>query len=313
MKLIYGRGLLVDLDCTDPAEYGFDTFQLKNMHSDDQLSSIQSALVPVDNFFDPDVDFVLSITLQGDPRCGSNSDSGATASIDRDPWYNNASSPFYSGWNLLFNAAITEYGSRFKGIRWNHEYRPHLFKEGSRWVAYAEENAASDYRDVEDNYRTLWETYLNNIARTHARDAYLDQGRTQQTPYNTAPYAAVKRLYRHFVDFQCEAQARMVDLLASQLGGSKKLIIYPAQQTGHVHTAAEYTSGERTVPRALLHTAPTLIFAHTREAMVFKQNPETKSAKRSIHIPRHTICRPCVVRKGGPFHHRSVESIITAT
>ncbi len=67
-----------------------------------------------------------------------------------------------------------------RGSVGNYEYRPHLFKEGGRWVAYAEENAASDYRDVEDNYRTLWEMYLNNIARTHARDAYLDQGRAQR-------------------------------------------------------------------------------------------------------------------------------------
>ncbi len=241
MKLIYGRGLLVDLDCTDPADYGFDTFQLKNMYSNSQLGDIVNALSPVDQHFDPEVDFVLSITLKGDYRCGSNSASGSRGSIDRDPWYDNPNHAFYNGWHALFEDAQERYGSRFKGIRWNHEYPPRLFKEGSKWQAYAEEHAAADYEDVQNNHLSEWHRYLNNVARTNARDAYLRQGAADQDPYNTAAYASVRPLYRHFVHFQCKAQARMVKLLASELPSGKTLIIYPAQQTGHVHTAAEYT------------------------------------------------------------------------
>ena len=241
MKLFYKRQLLTTLDITDASEYGFDTMQLKNMFSNSQVSDVEDDLVAPDRHFDPNMDFVLSMNLQGDPRCGPNSASGRRGSIDRDPWYDSSSSAFYTGWGSLFDVVNTRYGSRFKGLRWNHEYRPRLFKEGSKWVAYAEDNAASDYEDVQDNHMSRWHYWLDNIADTNARDAYKNEGRARQSPYNASNYDAVKRLYKHFVDFQVKAQARMVDLLANELGSSHTLIIYPAQEAGHNHTAAEYT------------------------------------------------------------------------
>ena len=44
------------------------------------------------------------------------------------------------------------------------------------------------------------------------------------------------------MDFQCKAQARMVEILAQKLGTSHTLIIYPAHREDcHVGTGAEYT------------------------------------------------------------------------
>ena len=192
MKLFYGRQLLKDLNITNPADYGFDTFQLENMFSNATLSDVQNSLQTVDEYFDTEVDFVLSMSLQGEPQCGSNSDSGATGSIGRDPWYNSNSGPFYSGWSSLFDLLDTFYGDRFKGLRWNHEYRPRLFKEGSRWISYAQDNALSAYVDVQSNHLTEWRFYLNNIASTDARDAYLNQNVAQQAPYNSSDYDSVK-------------------------------------------------------------------------------------------------------------------------
>ena len=240
MKLIYGRGLLVDLDCTDPADYGFDTIQLKNMHSTDGLAAVQSTLVTVDNFFSPDPDFVLSINLFGDSRCGSTSDSEEVGCIERDPWYDNPDHAFYSGWNTLFDLVDTAYSDRFKGVRWNHEYKPAHFKEGSKWAEYARENCEVDYNYVQANALEEWDYFLKNVAMTHSRDAYKNEGRATRAPYTTYEYRKVREVYPHFVDFQAKAQAQMVDILCQKLGSSHTFIIYPAQRTGHVHTVAEY-------------------------------------------------------------------------
>lgn len=213
--------------------------QLRNMFSNSQLSDVSDNLRPPDDYFSPDMDFVLSMNLIGEPRCGSNSGRNTRGSIDRDPWYDSPSNAFYNGWNALIEDTEDRYGSRFKGLRWNHEYRPRIFKEGSKWQEYAEDHAASDYQDVQDNRQSEWRYWMDNIAKTHARDAYKNEGRAQENPYRSSNYDTVKRLYRHFVDFQVKAQARMVDIMASKLG-SKPLIIYPAQEAGHNHTAAEY-------------------------------------------------------------------------
>ena len=84
MKLIYGRQLLKDLNITDPGDYGFDTFQFVNMHSNSTLDAVENEVGIVDDYYDRAVDFVLSMDLMGDPRCGSNSDSGNRGTIDRD-------------------------------------------------------------------------------------------------------------------------------------------------------------------------------------------------------------------------------------
>ncbi len=242
MRIIYGRGLLVDIGCADAGDFGFDTMQLENMYSDTPNSKIGQALQPPDDHFDPNLDFVLSLNLQGDSRCGSNSDSGARGSVDRDPWYDNPNHAFYTGWRDLLNYAKSTYGSRFKGLRWNHEYQPRIFREGSKWAAYANDHAQSDYDAVQSTYQTEWGNYLDGVGKTSPLSAYNGTGPAVDHPYTTPPYDYVRRLYRHFVDFQCKAEARMVDILAGKLGTSHPLIIYPAhREDSHVGTGAEYT------------------------------------------------------------------------
>ena len=93
MKLIHRRGVLVDLGVHDPAEYGFDTFQLANIHSGSSITGISAEVTEMDNHFTEENDFVLSFTPNGDPRMGSGSGVG---SISRDPWYDNSGADFYS-------------------------------------------------------------------------------------------------------------------------------------------------------------------------------------------------------------------------
>ncbi len=238
MKLIYGRGIFVDLNITDAGDYGFDTAQLKNLHSGTPVSKVRSEVTNMDNHFDPNLDFVLSFTPDGDPRMDGGSGVGW---INRDSWYDNANSTFYEDMEDIFDSVTSEYGDRFKGIRWNHEHRPREFREGSKWREYAEDNASSDYRKVRDSRQTEWTKYLTDLAGKHSRDAYKNIGEAQKAPYNTSRYTEVKRLYKHFVDFQCKAQARMMDILAGKLAGNRKVIFYPVQDGPNlVHAVSEY-------------------------------------------------------------------------
>jgi hypothetical protein len=193
----------------------------------------------VDGYFDDDLDFVLSFTPEDDPNMDGGSGVGW---INRDPWYDSSRSPFYADMEQFFDSVVSEYGSRFKGMRWNHEHRPRDFREGTKWVAYAEDNAEDDYREVKDNRTSEWRTYLANIAGTNSRDAYFNVGKAKEAPYNTSAYVEVKRLYKHFVDFQCKAQARMIDLVAGKLPGTRKLIFYPVADGPTLNYArSEYT------------------------------------------------------------------------
>ena len=128
MKLLYGRGVLIDLGVHDPAEYGFDTFQLANIHSGSSITGISAEVTNTDEWFTEENDFVLSFTPDGDPRMGSGTGVG---SISRDPWYDNPGADFYADMDSLFDQVTSQYGSRFKGMRWNHEHRPRQFAEGS--------------------------------------------------------------------------------------------------------------------------------------------------------------------------------------
>ena len=121
MKLLYGRAIMTTLSIRDALSYGFNTMQLENARSDDDFSDVEDDLNRADTYFNPDMDFVLSLDLQGDSRLGSNSGSGSRGSLDRDPWYDNAGSDFYAGWDAIFDSAQSGYGSRFKGLRWNHD------------------------------------------------------------------------------------------------------------------------------------------------------------------------------------------------
>ena len=138
--------------------------------------------------------------------------------------------------NISFEDVADRYGSRFKGLRWNHEYKPLLFKEGSEWEKYARDQDEAAYEDVQDNHRSEWNKWMDGIANNKPRDAYLNQGTARQLPWRSSAYQSVKKVYKHFFDFQCKAEARLVDILAGKLGSSRNLIIYPAQRTG-----AEYS------------------------------------------------------------------------
>lgn len=57
----------------------------------------------------------------------------------------------------------------------------------------------------------------------------------------------MKRLYKHFVKFQCKAEARICDILAQKMGSSKKLILYAVQRGPIVHARSEIAVDFRNV------------------------------------------------------------------
>ena len=248
MKLLYGRAVLIEsgLNVPDPGDYNIDTFQLKNLHTGTNVSKVNDEVDSIDGFFTGDPDFILSFTPDNDPYMDSGSGIGY---INRDPWYDNPGSPFYADLEDIFDAVKSEHGSRFKGMRWNHEIRPVSFREGTKWENYAEDNASTDYREVRDYRQTEWGKY-KELAQNHGRDAYQHVGEADEDPYDTAVYAAVRRLYTHFVDFQCKAQARMVDIMAQKIGSSRKIIFYPVQRGPIVYGVSEYAVDFRKVTQS---------------------------------------------------------------
>ena len=247
MRLIYGRGVLMDLDVTDPTDYGFDTFQLANYNNDMPRSDISSEITNMDGYFTDGNDFILSYTPLHDLEMGNGGGEEGIDSIQRDGWYDSPSSPFYADMDSLFDWVHSEYGSRFKGMRWNHEHRPRQFKEGPKWRAYAQEHDPENYALAQSTDASKWLFYRENIAGSHARDAYENIGRALESPYDSTSYNAVKHLYRTFVDFQCQAQARMFDILAQKLVSSRKLIVYAVQRSPIVYSQSEYAVDFREV------------------------------------------------------------------
>ena len=91
-------------------------------------------------------------------------------------------------------------------------------QRGHRWVNYAEEHNASDYRDVQDSHLTEWRYWLDNIAKTNPRDAYKNESRARQSPYNSSDYDSVKGPVPELVDFQVGAETRMIRHHGGQAG-----------------------------------------------------------------------------------------------
>ena len=169
----------------------------------------------------------------------------------RESWYNNPNHAFYSDITDIVNYIrnSSRAGSRLKGIRWNHEYRPVVWKLGSEWIDYAQEHAGADYNVCMNHRATEWRNFRKAIAPNtdEPEDRQLGANAAYNNPtapWTGAEYAECRRLYRKLVDFQCDVQAKMIghvsDLLTN-ISSSLKLIVYPPAQGPTVHGKTEYT------------------------------------------------------------------------
>ncbi len=150
------------LNITRPQDYGFDTFQLGLFFSGATIEDVDDKLVEPDDFFEPNVDFVLTLSLEGETITGT----AAVGSINREDFHDNPDHDFYTDWGTLFQAVHNNnsYRSRFKGIRWNHELQPWRFHLGSAWETYADEHCAAAWAAIQADDDLAWMGWLNALA-----------------------------------------------------------------------------------------------------------------------------------------------------
>ncbi len=259
MRLLHRPASLKGLNIQSLKNQGFDAYQ-HGFKPEDQnnLAAIWSRVTgAVSSFQDGNqMDIWLALTLEGDDRVfpPPNTHDWKALQLEtyqRESWYNNPNHAFYSDIRDIVNYIrnSSRAGSRLKGIRWNHEYGPVVWKLGSEWTDYAQEHAASDYNVCMNHRATEWWNFRKAIApntdepedrQLKANAAY----NNPTAPWNGCEYAECRRLYRKLVDFQCDVQARMVghvsDLLTN-ISSSLKLIVYPPAQGPTVHGKTEYT------------------------------------------------------------------------
>ncbi len=252
MKALYGRGILVDLEVRDASEYGFDTFQLNQIHSGTDIDDIIGEEVGnIDGWFNAGgpYNLILPIQFWGDPYACPNYTSASAASgqvniIDREEWYDNTAHAFYTDLKIRIEEVEELVGCRLVGIRWNHEIAPNLFKEGPRWHDHALENHETEYNSVYENSNgeELWEQWREAVPSIGSKNAY-DGTNLPQIWAQFHP--EVPRLYRRFVDYQVNLQKTMIEILRSKIASVNsdlKFIVYtPQQGPNSVYAKEEYT------------------------------------------------------------------------
>ena len=158
MILSHRRRYLVDLEIKEANSYGFDTFQVAQIHSGSNLSVVTNDVAELDKHFvweeedEPTrkYDLLLSIKFWGDPNAcprhkTAKEAAGKVGVVDREGWYNNAGHAFYTGLKNRIQQMVDEYGDRVVGVRWNHEIPPYLFKTGDVWDRHARNCHSEDY------------------------------------------------------------------------------------------------------------------------------------------------------------------------
>lgn len=252
MKALYGRGILVDLEVHDASEYGFDTFQLAQIHSaTDVDDKIDNEVDSIDEWFDVGGTYQLILPIQfwGDPHACPNYTSADAASgqvniIDREEWYDNPCHAFYTNLKTRIEEVRELVGSRLVAVRWNHEIAPNLFKEGPRWHGHALENHETEYNAVysNSNGEELWEQWRAAVPPIGSKNAY---DGTNLPRVWAEFHPEVPRLYRRFVDYQVDLQKKMIEILHGKITGvdcDLKFIVYtPQQGPNTVYAKEEYT------------------------------------------------------------------------
>ncbi len=254
MKLLHRRGVLAQdgLDERDQTVYGFDTTQHGFKPLTGSFSKISGDLkTDMDGFFNVvPFDFYIALEIEkGGMATNSNGRYNNQNYLDRND--NSTGSEWYgkmketvedfnnSTTGTQFGPAWTSWDTRFKGIRWNHEYRLSAWDRGTTWWNWAisETGGPSGLAaDVKTNYLTEWDNALGSMSATTSEylpsyDFANNSGKAASPPWNASAYNKPKDLFgSYFVDYMCRREATIIGHIAdvlSEVHSSLKLIIYP--------------------------------------------------------------------------------------
>ncbi len=247
MRLLHRPGSMKNLGIASLRDQGFDTFQ--SGAKPDEAGGVDDIWTRMQNevsaFDDEDpLDIYWALNLEGDSHVFPNGYTWKGMQLetyDRNGFYDSPSHQFYSDVRTIVTDLrdSSRAGTRLKGIRWNHEYRPVVWKLGTDWATYAMEHNPEDFQTVAVHRATEWEYYrracapYTNVIDDHklgSKDAY---DGPDWAPWNGSNYVAVKRLYKDLVHFQANCQAKMIGHIATILGtidSSLRLIVFPPAQ-----------------------------------------------------------------------------------
>ncbi len=148
--------------------YGFDTYQYgatpdRANNVDGLWTAMQSN---VSGHFQDwnSLDIYWALNLEGDSHVFPNGytwNGMQLETYDRNGFYDTPSHQFYSNIRQIVTELrdFSRAGTRLKGIRWNHEYGPVVWKIGSDWATYAMEHAPADFQTVVAHRATEWEYF----------------------------------------------------------------------------------------------------------------------------------------------------------
>ncbi len=209
-------------------------------------------------------------TLPGETITGT----AAVGSITREDFHDNPDHDFYTDWGTLFQAVHNNnsYRSRFKGIRWNHELQPWRFHLGSAWETYADEHCAAAWAAIQADDDLAWMGWLNALALGQIGEHAAYTG-SVPAPWNGSTYQHCRTVYPKLVDFQCQAQRKMIGHLSDKLAavsGSLKFLVYPPQYApvGSVYAHSEYTLDLRS------YTKPNIVWELGTHDLAAHTNPK---------------------------------------
>ena len=176
MRLVHRPGCLKGQNFSRMGNAGYDTIQYGFRPTDDSgvegVKALWGRLRDSISVFDDsdDVDIYLALLLENDGRLFPNHDYDPEAvqleAFNVDSWYDDSNDQFYRDLESVIRGIgdNERAGSRLKGIRWNHEFRPTAWKLGSGWTTYATGHAPADFQRVMQHQVQDWHDWRYAIA-----------------------------------------------------------------------------------------------------------------------------------------------------
>ncbi len=273
MKLFYGRQLLVSCGIKRPSEYGFGTFQIGQFFSGATQSTLLTQVGDVDAFFNQEtVNFVLAIGFHaaGSNYHGNNNilyplpdghpgplEVDAIGTIDRESWHDNPNHEFYTNFSTLFASAVNTYGTRFKGVRWNHEIQPWRFKLGSAWDSYINAREPVAWAALNGEDAAAWSAWLDALANPLEKTLEENIAYTGNVPepWSGSMYDTCRLVYPKLVDFQVQVQQKMIGHLSNKIEEAQqptvplRFLVYSPVYFSPAYANTEYTLDLRPVDK----------------------------------------------------------------
>ncbi len=242
MRICHRRRQFLGLGAL-PSDYGFDTTQVGKYYSGATLENVNTKVNNMDANLEA-MNFFLALGFQGNDGAnphlypngypGNPTPGNLIGTVDREAWYDNPNHAFYTDFKGLFSQVVNRWGARMKGVRWNHEIPPWLFKWGPRWVTYAEDNVHSQWQAIQSNEaeNDRWQSWLIALSNGTLGEnaAYEGRGANKRgsfpAPYRNTDHQGVQQVYKKFVDFQVSIQATMIGNLADRVEEAEQTVHY---------------------------------------------------------------------------------------